>query len=102
MQLSVLKAGAEGDFETAAASPTSVSVAAASGATNIYASFDSGRTWMTTLLVGDGGLGLTDLGFTTATQGVVIHGQTTYPDSLQLLVTRDGGHEWDPVAVDPS
>jgi hypothetical protein len=91
-----------GDFEAVAASPTDISVAASSGATNIDASFDGGRTWTTTLLIGDGGLGLSDLGFTTATQGVVIHGQTTYPQSLQLLMTRDGGHEWDPVAVTPT
>jgi hypothetical protein len=76
-------------------------VAASSGATGIDASFDGGRTWTGTLSIGDGGLGLSDLGFTTATQGVVIHGQTTYPQSLQLLMTRDGGHEWDPVAVTP-
>jgi hypothetical protein len=90
-----------GDFEAVAASPTDISVAASSGATGIDASFDGGRTWTGTLSIGDGGLGLSDLGFTTATQGVVIHGQTTYPQSLQLLMTRDGGHEWDPVAVTP-
>ncbi len=91
-----------GDFEAVAASPTDISVAASSGATGIDASFDGGRTWSTTLLIGDGGLGLSDLGFTTATQGVVIHGQTTYPASLQLLMTRHGGHEWEPVAVNPT
>jgi photosystem II stability/assembly factor-like uncharacterized protein len=91
-----------GDFDAVAASPTDISVAASSGATGIDASFDGGHTWMTTLLIGDGGLGLSDLGFTTATQGVVIHGQTTYPQSLQLLMTRDGGHEWEAVAVTPT
>jgi hypothetical protein len=91
-----------GDFEAVAASPTGVSVAAASGATYIYASFDGGATWATALGIGDGGLGLSDLGFTTATQGVVIHGQTNYPQSLQLLMTRDGGHQWEPVPVSPT
>jgi hypothetical protein len=91
-----------GDFEATAASPTDVSVAAASGATIIYASFDGARTWTTTLGVGDGGLGLSDLGFTTANQGVVIQGQTAYPQSLQLLMTRNGGHDWNPVAVTPT
>lgn len=91
-----------GDFEAVAASPTSISVAAASGATLVYSSFDNGRTWTTTLEFGDGGLGLSDLGFTTATQGVVIHGQIAYPQSLQLLMTRDGGHTWNPVAVVPA
>ena len=51
-----------GDFEAIAASPTDVSVAAASGATMIYASFDGARTWTTTLGVGDGGLGLSASG----------------------------------------
>jgi photosystem II stability/assembly factor-like uncharacterized protein len=90
-----------GDFEAVAASPASVSVGAASGATEIYASFNDGLTWTTTLGFGDGGLGLSDLGFTTATQGVVIHGSPAYPDSLQLLMTRDGGRQWVAVAVSP-
>ena len=76
-----------GDFEAVAASPASLSLAAASGATEIYASFNDGLTWTTTLGFGDGGLGLSDLGFTTATQGVVIHGQPANPESLQLLMT---------------
>jgi photosystem II stability/assembly factor-like uncharacterized protein len=90
-----------GDFHGVAASPTSVSVVAESGASFIDASFDEGRTWTGTLGFGDGGLGLSDLGFTTATQGVVIHGSVAYPQSLQLLLTRDGGHTWAPVAVTP-
>jgi hypothetical protein len=91
-----------GDFEGVAASPTSVSVAAASGATFISASFDGGRTWTGTLGFGDGGLGLSDLGFTTATQGVVIHGSIADPQSLQLLMTRDGGHVWVGVDIQPT
>jgi photosystem II stability/assembly factor-like uncharacterized protein len=90
-----------GDFQGVAGSPTSVAVVAASGASFIDASFDGGRTWTGTLAFGDGGLGLSDLGFTTATQGVVIHGSIAYPQSLQLLMTRDGGHAWAPVAVTP-
>jgi photosystem II stability/assembly factor-like uncharacterized protein len=92
----------EGDLEDVAASPTSVSVAAASGATFISASFDAGHMWAGTLSIGDGGLGLSDLGFTTALQGVVIHGMITYPQSFQLLMTRDGGHTWATVAVSPT
>ena len=92
----------EGDFQSVAASPSEISVAASSGATSIYASFDGGHTWTTTLLFGDGGLGLSDLGLTTPTQGVVIHGLSEYPESLQLLMTHDGGHHWEPVAVIPT
>jgi hypothetical protein len=91
-----------GDFESVAASPTNVSVASASGATEIDSSFNGGVSWAGTYLSGDGGLGLSDLGFTTATQGVVIHGQVLYPQSLQLLMTRDGGHMWAPVTVIPT
>jgi photosystem II stability/assembly factor-like uncharacterized protein len=91
-----------GDFEAAAASPAGIALAAASGGTEIYASFTGGLTWTTTLGFGDGGLGLSDLGFTTATRGVVIHGQPAYPESLQLLMTRDGGRQWVPVDVNPA
>ena len=90
-----------GDFEEVSAAPSSVSVAASSGATEIYTSFDGGQTWVTTLTIGDAGLGLSDLGFTTAAQGVAIHGRVDYPDSLQLLMTRDGGHQWTVVDVSP-
>lgn len=90
-----------GDFETVAASPGTVAVAASSGATFVYSSFNGGLTWTTTATFGDGGLGLSDLGFTTPLQGVVIHGQPPYPESLQLLMTRDGGHTWGVVPVTP-
>jgi photosystem II stability/assembly factor-like uncharacterized protein len=91
-----------GGLEGVAASPAAVIVAAASGATDIYGSFDNGETWKTALLIGDGGLGLSDLGFTTPTQGVVIHGQLQYPQSLELLMTRDGGHTWAPAQLFPT
>lgn len=91
-----------GDFESVAASPSSVAVASSSGGTQIYSSFNGGLTWTTTYVVGDGGLGLSDLGFTTAMQGVVIHGRVQYSDTVQLLMTRDGGHTWVPVDVAPS
>ena len=91
-----------GDFESVAASPSSVAVASSSGGTQIYSSFNGGLTWTTTYVVGDGGLGLSDLGFTTAMQGVVIHGRVQYSDTVQLLMTRDGGHTWVPVVVAPS
>ena len=91
-----------GDFEAVTASPTSLSVVASSGGSEIDTSFDNGQTWTTPLDLGDGGLGFTDVGFTTATQGVAIHGQPQYPGSLQLFMTRDGGHQWAPVDVNPA
>jgi photosystem II stability/assembly factor-like uncharacterized protein len=90
-----------GDYNGVAASTTSLTVLAASGASEIYSSFDAGQTWTTTLGIGDGGLGFSSVGFTTATQGVAIHGQTQYPESLQLFMTRDGGHAWAAVDVAP-
>lgn len=91
----------DGDFDAVAASPTSVSVVASSGASEIDSSFDNGRTWTAPLAMGDGGLGFLDVGFTTATQGVAIHGQVDYPGSLELFMTRDGGHHWAAVDVNP-
>ena len=83
-----------GQFEEAAASPLGVAVAALSGATYIYTSFNDGQTWSTTLLPESDGL--SNLGFTTSTQGVVIFHGAAYP---QLLMTRDGGHTWKAVDV---
>ena len=91
-----------GDFVAVAASTAVVSVAAVSGATGIDASFDGGHIWSGTLFFGDGGSGLSDLGFTTPTQGVVVYGQISNPQTLQLLMTRDGGHTWAAVDVKPS
>jgi photosystem II stability/assembly factor-like uncharacterized protein len=91
-----------GDFDAVAASPLALSVAVASGATYIYTSFNDGRDWVTTYLPQSGGLPLSDLSFTTPTQGVVIFGVPAYPQWLQLLMTRDGGHSWVTVGVTPS
>jgi hypothetical protein len=43
----------------------------------------------------DGGQGWNDLGFTSARDGVVIHGHPDYGDRLgQLLLTDNGGLTW--------
>ena len=60
----------------------------------VEASFDGGRTWKGAR-VGSGSLSLTDLGFTTKTQGVVI--ATDEGRASQLFMTRDGGRSWSPV-----
>jgi hypothetical protein len=91
----------DGDFLGVDASPTSISVVTASGGSGIDTSFDNGQSWTTTLGFGDGGLGFSDLGFTTVLQGVVIHGQSQNPQSLQLFMTRDGGHHWAAIDVNP-
>ena len=62
----------------------------------LYRSTDGGATWTTAETYGDGGIGFNDLGFTTATQGVVIHGLPGPPADFasQLLMTTDGGATW--------
>ncbi|MHB8397759.1 MAG: sialidase family protein [Candidatus Limnocylindrales bacterium] len=58
----------------------------------LVGSFDGGLTWSTVLRPGAGPF--TDLGFTTATQGIVI---TTSGTTSQLRMTRDGGRTWSAV-----
>jgi hypothetical protein len=91
-----------GDFLGAAASPLALSVSVGGGANSIYTSFNEGRDWTTSYLPLTGGLSLSDLGFTTTKQGVVIFGEPAYPESLQLLMTHDGGHSWATIGVLPS
>jgi hypothetical protein len=93
---------AGGDPEAlAATSGGTLVVSAASGASWLYRSTDGGATWTTAVTFGDGGMGFNDLGFTTSTQGVVIHGVPGPPSNVvsQLLMTTDGGASWSPVPI---
>jgi hypothetical protein len=83
----------------AAGSDQGIVIATASAASWLYLSRDAGRDWSTPLFFGDGGEGWGDLGFTTATDGVVIHGpartdggNANFPGQLEL--TNDGGRTW--------
>jgi len=78
----------------AAASASVVAVSAQSGASWIYRSGDAGATWASSFMQGDGGLGITDLGFTTATQGVAIYGTPGNGNPSKLLMSRDAGATW--------
>jgi photosystem II stability/assembly factor-like uncharacterized protein len=78
----------------AAASASVVAVSAQSGATYIYLSRDAGATWASPFTNGDGGVGITDLGFTTPTQGVAIYGTPGNGQLSQLLMSRDAGASW--------
>ena len=102
-----VKAGApsrEGDPGTlAGGSPSSLLLTTASGASWIFRSVSAGKTWTTALMYGDGGLGWVDLGFTTPTHAVVIHGaadKSGNDDSRpgQLLLSSNGGATWEVVA----
>ncbi|HLX89228.1 MAG TPA: hypothetical protein VKR22_12330 [Acidimicrobiales bacterium] len=91
-----------GDSGTiAAASASTVVVSAVSAGSWLYRSTDGGRTWVTAADFHDGGTGFSDLGFTTATQGVVIHGFAGPPANppTQLLITHDGGATWKVVPI---
>ena len=100
------KAGAPargGDPVTiAGGSPTTLLVAAASGASEIYRSTDGGHAWKTALVYGDGGLGWADLGFTSPTNVVVVHGAADASGNTdgrpgQLLLSSNGGATWQAV-----
>ncbi len=89
-----------GDPSTiAAATPAQIVVAAASGASWLYYSGDSAAKWGTAYMAGDGGLGWNDLGFTTTSDGVVVHGPALSDGNRegrpgQLLLTGNGGATW--------
>ena len=59
----------------------------------LVGSFDGGKTWSTVVRAGT--VQLSDLGFTTPSQGVVITNSAS--GSSGLLMTRDGGHTWSAV-----
>jgi hypothetical protein len=93
-----------GDPEGMSAGSTSqLVVAAASGASMLYYSSDGGAQWTTGYGAGDGGLGFNDLGFTTATDGVVVYGPVMSDNNAEgrpgrLLLTSNGGASWQSVA----
>jgi photosystem II stability/assembly factor-like uncharacterized protein len=85
--------------QIAAATSTQLVVAAASAASWLYYSGDSAATWGTAYQAGDGGQGFNDLGFTTTSDGVVVHGPVFQDGNTQgrpgqLLFTSDGGATW--------
>jgi hypothetical protein len=93
-----------GDPDGMSAGSTSQFVAAAaSGASMLYHSADGGAQWATAYSAGDGGLGFGDLGFTTATDGVVVYGPVLSDSNTEarpgrLLLTSNGGASWQPVS----
>jgi hypothetical protein len=87
-----------GDGGTVAGTPYAVMViATASAGSWLYRSGDGGHSWSTVKSYGDGGAGWNDVGFTTARQGVVVHGrpgQTDVAGGIELLMTHDSGLTW--------
>ena len=92
--------GGAGGVLTATSSGTLV-LATASGASWLFRSTDGGHTWSTAETYDDGGIGFDDLGFSTSTQGTVVHGIPGPPDNYesQLLMTSDAGASWHLVPI---
>jgi hypothetical protein len=79
----------------AASAPGHLTIATTSAGSWLYYSADNGRTWRTVVSYPDGGLGWNDLGFTSTSDGVVIHGMPAgsgLPGGLVL--TGNGGLTW--------
>ena len=60
---------------------------------------DGGARWLTVFTAGNGGAGISDLGFTTAADGVAVYGPVYQNDNSyglpgKLLPTSDGGASW--------
>lgn len=83
----------------AAGSDSSIVLATASGASSLDRSADGGQHWGSPLSYGDGGEGWADLGFTTASDAMVIHGPAGFGAGLpgKLLLSQDAGRHWQTV-----
>jgi photosystem II stability/assembly factor-like uncharacterized protein len=65
----------------------------------LYATFDAGHTWATTLKVANL-LGIWDLAFPSADVGYLVAGLPQSPSGAsQLYRSTDAGHSWVPLAV---
>ncbi|HZQ59280.1 MAG TPA: hypothetical protein VFA84_14670 [Acidimicrobiales bacterium] len=87
-----------GGHALAVASPSAGTIVAAvqaAGPAALEATFDAGATWSQVSTAA--GVDAADLGFTTATQGVVVF-RTPAGDGGTLQITRDGGRTWREVA----
>jgi hypothetical protein len=90
----------DGDAGIIAATTTGdLAIATESAASWLFFSPDAGVTWRIVATNGDGGAGWADLGFTTAADGVVVHGPAISDGNTegrpgQLDLTSDGGAAW--------
>ena len=90
----------DGDAGTIAATAVGqLAIATASAASWLFYSGDAGSSWRIVYTADDGGTGWADLGFTTATDGVVVHGPANSDGNStqrpgQLFLTSDGGTTW--------
>jgi hypothetical protein len=90
----------DGDAGTlAAATPGQLAIATESAASWLFYSGTAGASWRIVNQQDDGGAGWADLGFTTATDGVVVHGPADSDGNAgqrpgQLMLTDDAGASW--------
>jgi hypothetical protein len=90
----------DGDAGTlAAATSGQLTIATESAASWLFYSPDAGASWRIVYQQDDGGAGWADLGFTTATDGVVVRGPADSDGNStqrpgQLLLTGDAGASW--------
>jgi hypothetical protein len=84
-----------GDHLNLLAEPTAqhIFLATFSAGTWLDVSADGGQTWGSTLRIDDGGLGWSDFGFTTPSQGVAIEGNPAFGTS-SMYMTWDAGQTW--------
>jgi len=93
----------DGDAGTLAATPAGqLAIATESAASWLFYSPNSGASWQIVSQQDDGGAGWADLGFTTVTDGVVVHGPADSDGNAtqrpgQVLLTDDAGATWYPV-----
>ena len=80
--------------------PQVITLTATSGASYLYRSADSGRTWRKTTYF-DGGLGFRDLAYASATTGYLIHftGNPFIVYSKGLMKTANAGATWRAVPI---
>lgn len=86
-----------GDQLKLLAEPTAqhIFLATSSAATWLDVSSDGGHTWSTALYLHDGGLGWSDFGFTTPSQGVAIeHPGNPASGTSTMYMTWDAGQTW--------
>jgi photosystem II stability/assembly factor-like uncharacterized protein len=91
---------ADGEVATPAQDQVFVVGSAEDGHAEINATFDGGGRWQVVYRSPGPGL-LSQIGFTTPAQGFVIESAQS-GEQKSLLMTRDGGHHWDPVPFNPA
>ena len=88
-----------GDGGTLAGVGNDLVLASTSAASWLYRSTNGGHSWTTPVTYGDGGLGWADLGFTSPSDAVVVHGPADSASASdgrigKVVLSSDGGATW--------